>query len=206
MRIHPLAPLWGVLAGCAPEGQDTALDGDPFADELVAFEPGEGAGYGQESLPSVVLGPPEGQGDQAGSEDVVSLGTGGQIVLCFSDGVAVDGDGPDLLVFENPFVGWLETGAVAASEDGVTWSEWPCDPSDVEGGYPGCAGTHPVYSRPDNGIDPTDPAAAGGDPFDLADLGLASASCVRIRDTGTNPTAEPTGGFDLDALAVVNGG
>jgi hypothetical protein len=189
----------------ADTDSDTDVGPDPFADAVVSFEPGDSAGYGQDGLPEVVLGSPEGGGADAGSSDVLSLGEGGVIVLQFTDMGLVDGDGPDLLVFENAFTGWLETGVVAVSEDGETWHEWPCADDDADGGYPGCAGTQPVYANSDNGIDPTDPAEAGGDAFDLADLGLARARFVRIRDSGANPYSGESGGFDLDAIAVENG-
>lgn len=178
-------------------------EGDPFADELVSFEPGPFAGFGQDALPDVVLGAPIG-GGQRGSLDVVSLGEGGSIVLGFDETI-VDGPGIDLLVFENAFVGWPETGEVAVSEDGETWVPFPCDALDREGGFPGCAGVNNVWSTPDNGIDPTDPEAAGGDAFDLADVGVARARFVRITDTGANAYEATNGGFDLDAVAIVNG-
>ena len=183
---------------------DTTVAGDPFADAVVSFTPGEGAGFGQSYLPDVVRGPPEGAGEYAGSLHVVSLGRDGEIVLELIDQPIIDGPGPDLLVFENPFTGWIETGYVAVSEDGVTWAEWPCDPDDVDGGQPGCSGVTPVLSHPDNGVDPTDPAVAGGDAFDLADLGLTTAWYVRVRDSGVNAYGSPTGGYDLDAIAVVH--
>ena len=44
-----------------------------------------------------------------------------------------------------------------------------------------------------------------GDAFDLADLGLSRARYIRIQDTGSNDYAGLTGGFDLDAVAIVNG-
>ncbi len=185
--------------------EDTAPAGPgPFADAVAEFKPGEGAGYGQDGFPDVVLGPPEG-GGESGSLDVLSLGREGVIVLEFTDIGLVDGPGPDLLVFENPFPGWYEPGAVAVSEDGVDWQEWPCDPSDVEGLYPGCAGVGLVWSSSASGVDPTDPAVAGGDAFDLAEVGLTRARFVRIRDGGTSDYAGVSGGFDLDAVAVVNG-
>lgn len=184
---------------------DATPDEDPFADALVSFFPGEYAGFGQEDLPDIVLGPPEGAGEFGGSTHVVSLGQGGEIVLEFVDVPLTDGPGADLLVFENAFVGWLERGFVAASEDGAVWHEWPCDPEDADGGYPGCAGVQPVFASSDNGIDPTDPALAGGDAFDLADLGLVEARFVRVRDSGTNIYGGDSGGFDLDAVAVLHG-
>jgi hypothetical protein len=60
-----------------------------------------------------------------------------------------------------------------------------------------------VLANPDeNTIDPTDPAVAGGDAFDLADLGVSEARYVRITDridlTGSSGT------FDLDAVSIVH--
>ena len=181
----------------------------PFADKVVSYTPGPNAGFGQDEFPGIVLGPPRGGGRTSGSLDVLSLGRGGEIVLEFTDVGLLDGPGVDLLVFENAFespVGlFSERGIVAVSEDGQTWHEFPCASTDSEGGYPGCAGVHPVLSSPDNGVSATDPAVAGGDGFDLAVLGLPRARFVRIRDSGNNPNGAPSAGFDLDAVAVVNG-
>lgn len=188
----------------ADDDDDTAAS-DPFADVVVSFTPGDSAGFGESLYPDIVLGPPEGGGAGGGSTDVLSLGDGGEIVLEFTDIVAVDGPGVDLLVFENPFTGWYETGHVAVSEDGTTWFEFPCDPLDDANLYPGCSGVEPVHSSTANGVDPTDPAVAGGDAYDLADVGLATARYVRIRDSGTNPYTGTSGGYDLDAIAVVHG-
>lgn len=207
-----LACLGLLLVACGPDSQspgdtdgDDGTKPDPFADRVVSFEPGANAGFGANRMPDIVLGPPHGRGDRAGSLDVVSLGREGVIVLAFDDIGLVDGPGPDLLVFENAFAGSIETAFVAVSDDGETWHEWPCDPVNVTGGFPGCAGVTPVYSSPDNGIEPTDPEAAGGDAFDLAELGIERARYVRIRDSGMNSYEGQSGGFDLDAVAVING-
>jgi len=188
--------------GVFPEGTD------PFADAVVSFSPGPDAGFGSESFPDIVLGSPEGTGGSVGSLDVLSLGENGEIILEMTDLGIVDGPGPDLLVFENPFLGWFEAGAVAVSEDGILWLEWPCEATNVDDDYPGCAGTGTVYLNSLSGLDPTDPDAAGGDAFDLADLGMERARFVRIRDTGENTHAYggSSGGFDLDAIAAVNWG
>lgn len=178
---------------------------DPFADRIVSYQPGANAGFGQGGLPKIVLGPPDGAGANLGSLDVLSLGNGGVIVLALDDIGIVDGPGPDLLVFENPTVNFRETGWVAVSDDGVNWHEWPCDPTDGAHDFPGCAGVKPVYANAVNGLDPTDPARAGGDAFDLATIGVARARYVRIRDSGKNTYTGVSGGFDLDAIAVVNG-
>jgi hypothetical protein len=206
-----LAALALVAVACAspeprpePEGGDgRVLTGpDPFADRVVSTVLGEGSGYGRDRLPDVVLGPPDGAGANAGSLDVLSLGREGTIVLEFTDLGVADGEGADLLVFENPFGGWVETGAVSVSDDGDTWYEWPCA---APAATTGCAGVNSVFASSNNGIDPTDPRVAGGDAFDLADLGIARARYVRIRDTGANTYVGTSGGFDLDAVAVVHG-
>ena len=62
-----------------------------------------------------------------------------------------------------------------------------------------------MYANPSLGISGTDPSVAGGDGFDLFDVGLSRARFVRITDTGTNRFyGPPGGGFDLDAVAVIN--
>ena len=210
-RLISLIPM---LAACGEE-QTTAskwaaptYDVRRFAVRVFSFEPGEGAGFGQDRYPDVVLGPPRGKGFDAGGLDVLSLGQAGVIVLELG-APAVDEPGADLLVFENAFRGpdgalFSETAIVGASADGVTFVDWPCDADDPAKAFPVCAGTHAVLSSPDNGLDPLDPAVAGGDPFDLLAIGLTSARYVRIRDSGLNPSLAPSGGFDLDAVAVVH--
>lgn len=211
------APMDAAADGSLPDGavdSDVLIDTgtpdappmtDPFADRVVSFTPGAGAGFGEDDLPDVVLGPPEGAGASAGSLDVLSLGDGGCIVLEFTDLIALDGAGVDLLVFENPFVGFPEPGIVSVSIDGEGWSTFPCASDQRDEGFPGCAGTQPVFSSSANGIDATDPSVAGGDGFDLADAGLERARFVRVCDAGVSMYAGISGGFDLDAVAVVNG-
>ena len=205
--------LWLSWAACSPSHlSDTAslsdtgpihTGPDPFADFVVSFEPGEGAGYGEELLPWIVMGPPKGQGPEGGSTDVVSLGLEGTIIVGFDDIEILDEEGPDLLVFENPFPGWLETGIVSASEDGEDWHTWTC--SIESENQAGCAGLQPVLSHPENSVSPLDPNTAGGAPYDLADIGLPRARFIRIQDSGINDYTAPSGGFDLDAVAIVNG-
>lgn len=213
-----LLPLAG---GCGPAASedtgDTGLcegQGSPFAQRVVSFTPGEFAGFGRDRLPGVVLGPPQGGGAIMGSLDVLSLGRRGEIVLEFGELGVRDGPGVDLLVFENPFGSFAETGLVAVSDDGQRWFEFPCDATNAADGYPGCAGVKPVFSTPDNGLSATDPAVAGGDGFDLATLGLGARGVdparflvrfVRIRDSGANYYGSLSGGFDLDAVAIVHG-
>lgn len=202
--MHKRLMVLLLLAACDAAPADPTRRPDPFADRVVAFAPGPGATFGHSKLPGVVLGPPKGNGAGAGGLDVVSLGAGGQIVLAMDDLAIADGPGPDLLVFENAFVGFADPATVEVSLDGATWLAFPCDPGDAAGGYPGCAGVTPVLSHPDNGISPTEPVVAGGDAFDLAELGLASARFVRLTDCLGNPAQAPSAGFDLDAIAAIH--
>ncbi|RMG98160.1 MAG: cell surface protein [Deltaproteobacteria bacterium] len=194
------------------------MESDPFADCVARFEPAAGVSFGHDALPDVVLGPPVGGGAAGGGMDVASLGCGGRIVLAFDGEGIVDGPGPDFIVFENPFVigegpeTFTEPGEVAVSADGRTFHTFPCTPSG-DGTFPpeGCAGVTPVFAGPDAPqIDPTDPTAAGGDAFDLADVGLSSARYVRIVDRTAEHYGDETwcggaaGGFDLDAIASVH--
>ncbi|HEY4015213.1 MAG TPA: hypothetical protein VGM06_17840 [Polyangiaceae bacterium] len=205
---------------------DASVSASRFVTGVVSFLPGPCAGFGAASMPGIVEGPPVGGGTGHGSIDVASLGNGGTLVVSFAPNAIVDGPGPDFIVFENPF--WIdgnpsgvyaEPGEVSVSDDGTTWQTFPCtptyDPSASDGTgteppYGTCGGWHIVYSAPGNGISPLDPATAGGDAFDLADLGVTHARYVRIVDKTAEgcPEAGPgeptTNGFDLDAVAIVN--
>lgn len=206
-RAHE-APAAQASAGTSPVAPSpVAGTGPAYPDRVVSFQPGEFAGYGSEGFPHVVLGPPRGGGGRAGSLDVLSLGSGGSIVLEFQGVEIVDGPGADLVVFENPFESsqglFVETGVVAVSEDGRVWHEFPCDARNAAGGFPGCAGVAPVLSNPTNGIPPASPGA-GGDRFDLGTLGVRRARFVRIRDSLANEAEGTSGGFDLDAVLALH--
>jgi hypothetical protein len=178
--------------------------GSRFVTRVVEVCYGTGAGFGQNKFPQIVYGPPKGAGAGSGSLDVLALGEGGSITVTFADNAIVDGPGPDFIVFENPFeVGgdpddvYANPGTVSVSDDGVHWTDFPCKATAAPWGQ--CAGWHPVYANPDNDVDPLDPKKAGGDAFDLADIGVARARFVKITDR-----ADLSGDFDLDAVAIVN--
>lgn len=204
-RHGPVALLLALCVGCVSETDV----GDPFADAVVEFMPAQASVFGHEDMPDIVLGPPR------GTVDVASLGCEGTIVLALDGPGIVDGPGADLIVFENAFSeDFPEPGEVSVSEDGVRWSVFACEPISLDG----CAGVRPTLALPGTGIDPTDPALAGGDAFDLAALAepLARASFVRIRDRSRehwdavgelsycDPGNQGAGGFDLDAIAAVH--
>jgi hypothetical protein len=205
---------------------EASIPANRFVTAVVSFAPTDCAGFGVASMPGIVEGPPVGGGKDLGSTDVVSLGSGGAIVVSFAPNAIVDGPGPDFVVFENPFdIGgsatnvYAEPGEVSVSDDGTTWQTFPCnptfDPSASDGTgtappYGACAGWHVVVSTPSNGVSPLDPGVAGGDAFDLADLGVKHARYVRIVDRTAEACPEAgadkpnSNGFDLDAVAIVN--
>jgi hypothetical protein len=195
-----------VVTDASPEAsQPTATP--VFGARVVEFSPGEGAGFGQARMPGVVLGGPEGAGDMRGSTHVVSLGRGGRICLAMTAPI-VDGPGPDLIVFENPFLAagtpttFIELGEVSVSEDGQRFVSFACDRAAP---HRGCAGVSPVYaSSMTPELTVTDPRYAGGDAFDLRDVGLSRATIVCVRDLETQPLAAPSTGFDLDAIVAIH--
>lgn len=209
------APSWPLLDGSVVIGDAGAVRADRFITRVVSFTPTDCAGFGAASLPGIVMGPPVGGGADMGGVDVVSLGSGGEIIVSFEPNAIVDGPGTDLVVFENPFniAGnpknpYAEPGEISVSDDGTTWKTFPCTATTFP--YGSCAGWHPVYSNPTNQISPFEPAA-GGDRFDLADLGVTHARYVRVRDrtheacsSQPGPGRATTNGFDLDAMAIVN--
>lgn len=210
-RLIPLI-LAPFAIGCGGAESALACDPDapatPFISCIVSFLPGPGAGHGQDAFPAIIEGPPRGAGTAEGSVDVLSLGRGGEIAFGFGGGRVVDGEGPDFVIFENaflvggdPHVVFKELGEVSVSDDGATWTTFPCHADAYP--YEGCAGWHPVIANPDNGASPFDPGVGGGDPFDLADVGLASARFVRVRDVSNYGSAD-TAGFDLDAAAAIH--
>ncbi len=206
--------VWVVLValfGCGDEDGAEAPTDDRFAQEVVEFQPGSGAGYGEQDFPEVVLGPPGGGSATAGSLDVLSLGHEGEIILGFGDRRIVEGPGVDFVVFENPF--WpasepddvyAELGEVSVSEDGETWHRFECDyEPEAPPPYEGCAGWTPTFDYDWTKEGPLNPEATGGDGFDLSEVPIEEARFVRIRDQW-GIGEEPTRGFDLDAVGLIN--
>lgn len=192
----------------APDASDAGSG--PFVTGVVSFEAGACSGFGAGAMPQIVEGPPVGGGSSQGSTNVVSLGVGGSIVVSFAPNAIVDGPGVDFVVFENAF--WVsgsssdiyaEPGEVSVSDDGVTWSTYPCTATAGNPPYGQCAGWHPTLSPP---ASPTDYPACGGDGFDLADLGVTHARYVRIVDHSGETCVPPANqaGFDLDAIVVLH--
>jgi hypothetical protein len=183
---------------------------DPWIDVVRSFTPGAFAGFGQADLPWIVFGPPVPGGATQGSTDVLSLGHGGVVEFSFRDNVVFDGPGDDLVIFENAFHIGSPTGSlfteyafVEVSDEDRVWKRFPFDPSTGEG----LAGGTAVADVVDDPLD----AQAGGDRFDLEDVGLQFVRHVRlvdagdeIDDVGNNVAPANQGGFDLDAAGAIH--
>ncbi len=203
--LLPYFIVVATLVGCGDEEGSTYF---PYASDVISFEEGDGAGYGAAEFPDNVLGPPQGAGTgQGATEGVLSLGVGGTIIIELAEPV-VDGPGPDLVVYENPFwvngdasQVWAEFGEVSVSPDGQNWRTFNCQAEyDDQSTWTGCAGWNPVL--PHAQTDEIDPEVTGGDPFDLADIGASEARFIRIRDLAKSGLG-PSAGFDLDAVAGI---
>lgn len=210
-RVAAMAGMLCLLTGDPPREPEGT---DPFVDRVVEFKKGNGGGFNEDELPDIVLGCPHGGGEEIGGSHVLSLGHEGSITLEFVDNEVYDEKGADLLIFENSIKPLPGTGAVnpgydlakvEVSADGKEWKTFPFD----TGTRKGCAGHSPVYSNPDTDegkkIKPTDPEKAGGEAFDIADVGLKLVRFVRITDLGLSTLGgKTTKGFDLDAVAAVH--
>ena len=206
----------GAGGGASIDGSTCGAPGARHATGVVDHAFGEAEGFAQGDFgqgvgefPENVLGGPRGKGCCAGSQHVTSLGNGGWVVLEFDGNAIVDGPGVDFIVSENAF--WpggdesspfAEPATVAVSEDAETWVEFEC--SATEPPFGACAGWRPVFANVDDGeIDPLDVDEAGGDAFDLADVGLETARFVRVTDR-VDLAESIDGVFDLDAVTIVN--
>jgi hypothetical protein len=169
--------------------------------------------------PDRALGPAQGT-----AVDAVALGNGGRIVLRFEPPIA-DGPGADLAVFENAFDDtFLELGFVEVSSDGEHFLRFDSaylgqDPVSAFGRHDptvigGLAGKYRQgYGTPFDMSTLTDKPAVLEGTVDLGAIHFVSIVDVvgdgSVEDSFGNPIFDPTptegsGGFDLDAVAVLN--
>jgi hypothetical protein len=242
LLLSALAAAGAIVCAC-PAGDD------PFADAVVSYAPGSNpaAGY---TTPAVALGPPErftGEGFEPSvvsmlnpawrPHELVSIGTGGELVLRFDTPVTDDPLNPwgiDLLVFGNalfvegaggaiaaPGAVFDEGGCIEVSADGTAWTavegvsadglfptEGYLDLTDPHDPQPGAVESN--FTRPVNpalgatdfgGLPYTEAVrlyagSGGGAGIDLAPLGLAAISYVRISNDGPDSP-------EVDAVADV---
>lgn len=165
--------------------------------------------------------------------DVVSLGDGGRITLVFDPPIR-DGYGPDFVVFENGFPSggllFAELAFVEVSTNGSAFARFPSvsltpapvdgfgtlDPTDVQN----LAGKHPGGVAHECQGTPFDLSDLAGDPLVTGgQVNLSEIRYVRVVDVIGNgstkdkagrpvydpyPTALSQGGFDLQAIGVLN--
>ncbi len=106
-----------------PEGRVVEAPSGPlvYADQLISYEVGfpDPVPEGQDAL--MALGPPDYTANVKIKPRSVSLGNGGTLVLGFSKAPLIDGEGPDLYIYEiGPAIEAVE---VAVSMDAATWVE-----------------------------------------------------------------------------------
>jgi hypothetical protein len=171
--------------------------GVALADVVTAAPGASGSGFGD---PHNAVDGVRGGGKSMGSVDVYSLGYAGNdsITLAWSAGTLHNGTGPDLAVFENPFVEsgggvFMDQIIVEVSRDATTWRElahhYAATDETVYSNDPalwqGFGGVTPVLLNADtNAVDPFDPVAAGGDEFDLDNVVGTDAEAAAIRANG----------------------
>jgi hypothetical protein len=99
----------------------TPTPGSPFADQVVAYTPGQSQNQ-QYADPQAALGAPD-LVEQPCCSGMLQLGAGGSVLLAFTDNVLRDGSGPDLRVVgesaRDDFI------LVEVSADGKAWHPYP---------------------------------------------------------------------------------
>lgn len=240
MRLH------ATLGSCLRHALAACVCAAPLAAQArfatTVLGQSSGTGGGGINNPANALGAPQGGGLVQGSLHVHTLGIGGSLTLELGV-AAVDGPGCDLVVYENGFqlagTGLVFTEGIhlEVASNGVDYARMPGRYQGPIGGFPGApgapwgvlsgvAGGTPVLANAStNAIDPFNPAVAGGDCFDLAELaahplvlaGLLDLQAVRqVRlvdvveglslDSQGAPIWDNSGSFgsaDVDAVAVV---
>lgn len=198
--------------------EDPDWSGDSFlsSNDDYLIEYGDNGGFNSHLFPDIVYGLP-----QNGGVDVVSFGGGGYMWIGLNDYFIVDGPGVDFTLFENAVISNLEghfaeRAQVYVSVDDFVYFPFDCDHDDPNEVYAGCAGVNPVNAEEN----PLDSSVSGGDSFDMADVELPAAKYILIVDMNTCALDDPTyfnldgdllcsltgtQGFDLDALAIING-
>jgi hypothetical protein len=207
MFPHRFARTIALFAACTLFSCAANAGDDPFADEVIDFDLGSGGTMGFDN-PFTTLGSPErftGEGifpsvvspfsPPFGSDEIVSIGSGGWITVRFDTAVTDDATNPfgiDLLIFGNTgfidanwpngVVGGIfgdDGGVIEVSQDGSDWRT--VDGAVADGLFPtlgyldsGPYDDHPG-SIPSDFLRPVDPAL-GLDDF----MGLTHAEVVAL--------------------------
>lgn len=216
-----------------PVGQEgtTAMHKDSSAFKAWAIECKVFRGYQDitnESLGLTTVGDSSSCIGRAGENGVLSLGDGGYAILSFNNFIK-NGDGFDFAVFENSFTNdFLELAFVEVSSDGERFVRFPAISNTQD-----TVQTDSFGATDATKINNLAGKYRGlyGTPFDLEELkdslglNINAISHIKIIDVVGSispeyasydingkkindpfPTPFPSGGFDLDAIGVINNG
>lgn len=237
LRTHALVASVAFWVGCGAELSPPPVtcpgEGDYEFADMIVDAPGHVKTPSAIDIPENAINGVVTGNRSSGSLDVYSRGLSTDppnhyIVLRWSGRRVVNGDGPDIVVFENAFETrggvFMDHAIVEVSNDGESWVAFPHDyVADDETKYSrnpddwvGFAGTTPVAWRSETCSSPYD-ESAGGDRFDLSDLDhpelqrgfsflrLTAAPTQLNPDTGElYPRDILSDGFDLDGVFAAN--
>jgi hypothetical protein len=201
-------------------GTNGGFPGTQFLPDVVTGPP-SGAGLFQGSLDAFSLGF-GGTLTVRFDDNVIANGPGDDFSVFENAFLAFNAA---TLTIERPFA---DPAIVSVSQDGSTWHTFACqlvtNPA-LGIFYPGCAGVYPVlatggaphvaFQTPggigdlvgEPVIPPPVPGGAGGDSFDLSEVGLAWARWVRIEDANVltgDPFGPNNAGADVDAIGAIH--
>jgi len=196
-----------------------ASEPDPWADRVVSYDPGVLHGSPFDD-PGVAVGSPERfTGESAfpgavtpfnppyGTDEIVSIGAGGSLVIAFDEPVTDDRDNPfgiDLIIFSNSFFGdddfpfavvdglAADPGTIEVSPDGTNWTPVPGVKFDALFPTLGYMDAGPYDMSPGSFETdftlPVDPAITLGDLEGLGYPSLVAAYCGSGGGTGVDLT------------------
>lgn len=197
------------------ENDNDIIRGYTFIDNVVEYNGKELKNFPKEKAINGVLG----NGDQYGSLDVFVIGEANYAIFSCKGKKIINGKGIDIKVFENGFytnydknLMSLDLGIVSVSKDKINWLDFPVSydknyPQNSSKGKKGFIGLNPVYINMNNNFIYPYFNEAGGDGFDLSDLGIAEGDYIKyikLTDAGNNYLDGQIGsnGIDIDGLCV----
>jgi hypothetical protein len=220
--------LFGQYPGSAGQAGTTAMKADSSAFVAWASQSQVHRGYQDISTPSLGLASAGADHAAEGLSDgtAVSLGDAGWVVCTFQNPIR-NGNGPDFAVFENSFSDdFLELAVVEVSSDGVNYTRFKAHSltdttvQTASFGLTDATKLNNLAGKYRGGY---------GTPFDLQELAgtpglnINAITHVKVIDVVGSinkpyatydgfgnkindpwPTAFPSGGFDLDAIGVIN--
>ena len=216
-------PILGLLwVGCVPADQhpDASTEEGGLATEVLSAPNAGERSFGD---PFLATNGVRGGGASTGSTDTYSIvHDDDHLVLGFGGARLVDGDGIDLVVFENAFdiaAGgrFMDPAVVELSPDGERWAAFPhgFDGGDLtdRDAWWGFAGLEPVFAHDDDAPLPYGSGEAGGDRFDLADLDgddpvvqdLWVDGAVAVRISSAMGWTDPVTGEAFEAQPTASG-